>query len=504
MIALLKKHKKFLLVLFGVAFFIRAFVFYSYLSQDSRYWQVDSNTYHKVALRVAGGEGIVNDDGSPHFYRLPGYSLFLGLCYKIFGESKVVALWVQVLLASLIPILIFLLSLVLFPKHLFLAQCVSLYSCFHLGLVLYAGFFMTESLFLLLFLLFLVLFFSCMLAKKHPEVIRAREVDLFLYAPEGVCTSVPFVQWHEQHFGKKIRQSLLEQHRQTSQFEGFYQRLFCAGLALGFASLVRPVGHYLIFLTIILIVVFVTSWQQKLQQSFLIFLGWLLPVSFWLLRNFVLTGHLFFHTLPGGHFLYLSAARVAMHVHNTSYQQARNILEKEVGRRVEHFTAQHGSRPQEIEDCKIKERLAIEYFFKAPLIAFKYWITDMVRTMFSLYSAELLYLESNRQDYDYFEKGRSWWSMFERYLFPKTEKLWLKIIVWSEILLYCFVLLGFLLFCMQALVSCNWQLIYKLCLAVPYMGLFVVIALAGGYARMRLPVEPLLLIFSGAFWARLK
>jgi len=503
MIGLVKKHKKFLLLLFAISFFIRALVFYGYLSRDHHYWQVDSHTYHKVALQIADGEGITNHDGSPHFYRLPGYPLFLGLCYKIFGESKVAALWIQVLLASLIPILIFFLSLVLFPSFFLLARVVSLYSCVHLGLVLYSGFFMTESLFLFFFLIFLILFFSCMLTKKRPKNIKKSEDDRFLYMPDPGCTSVPFVQWHEKHFGKQIRQSLLKQYKQSAKFESYYQRLLFAGLALGVASLVRPVGHYLMFVTFLLLLFFVTSWQQKFQHSFLIFLGWFLPISFWLLRNLVLTGHLFFHTLPGGHFLYLSAARVAMHVHDTSYQHARKILEKNVTERIKTFTAEHGRRPQEIEDCTIKERLALEYFFKAPLITLKHWMTDMFRTMFSLYSAELLYLEAGRKDVEYFEKGRSWQSMFERYLVPNTKNLWLKSIIWSEIALYLFVLLGFLLFSLQAFASCNWLFLYKLGIALPYMMLFIVISLAGGYARMRLPVEPLLLIFSFAFWVRL-
>jgi hypothetical protein len=36
--------------------------------------------------------------------------------------------------------------------------------------------------------------------------------------------------------------------------------------------------------------------------------------------------------------------------------------------------------------------------------------------------------------------------------------------------------------------------------AIPIMILFIVLALAGGYARMRLPIEPLLIIFSLSGW----
>ena len=118
-----------------------------------------------------------------------------------------------------------------------------------------------------------------------------------------------------------------------------------------------------------------------------------------------------------------------------------------------------------------------------------------------MYSAELLYLDSGRVDHDYFAKGRSWGDMFKRYVVPETSNLTLKSIVYAEIAFFFLMFLGFLVVllrvqrekCSRADV-CSWLRM------LPFMALFIIIALSGGYARMRLPIEPLLLICSLYGW----
>jgi len=142
-----------------------------------------------------------------------------------------------------------------------------------------------------------------------------------------------------------------------------------------------------------------------------------------------------------------------------------------------------------------------------PFLTLKYWFTDMMRTSLSLYSAEILYLESGRQEFDYFNKDRPTGSMFQRYLFPQTNKLWLKLLIWFEILLYLLTLIGLCAGALKIIIQSikNWtdenkKLLCAWTASVPFMTLFIFIALAGGYARMRLPIEPFLIIFSLSFW----
>ena len=85
---ILKEHKFFLLFLFILSFITRGFVFGFYLSKDNRFWNFDSPPYHSVAVHISEGKGVVNSDTSLHFLRVPGYSIFVAVLYKMFGTIR--------------------------------------------------------------------------------------------------------------------------------------------------------------------------------------------------------------------------------------------------------------------------------------------------------------------------------------------------------------------------------------------------------------------------------
>jgi len=504
MIVLAAKDKRFLGVLFLVSFLIRSLVFHFYLCPDNKYWQVDSPTYHAIAQGIASEKGISLPSGEPNFYRVPGYPLFVAFFYKVFGDNPLAALWVQVVLASCIPVLIFLLSRVLFPRRRWLAHIAGGCGAVHLGLVLYSGFFMTESLFIVLFLLFVLCFFSAVHlwfcdAKIQKGLVHECycNPDMMAWLPDSAMSVPSFEPFHERVHSKQSKK--LCSVRAVEERSGLF---LLSGLFLGMASLVRPVGHYLLGVALLLVLFSRASWRARLRGMIALFIAWFFVVAFWLVRNYMLLGHVFFHTLPGGHFMYLSAARVAMYAHDCSYQQARDHLAAEVKTLMKERAEQNGKPLNEIEKCYVHETIARRYFTGYPLLTVKTWLTDITRTCLSLYSAELLYVDSGRQTIDYFAKGRGLWSCFMRYIWPQTTNWFLKAVVWLEIALFFFVLLGLLLGFMFVLCSsvvpwhdaCSWWR------CVPFMALFIVIALAGGYARMRLPIEPFLLILSLYFW----
>jgi 4-amino-4-deoxy-L-arabinose transferase-like glycosyltransferase len=430
-----KKHAWIVGAIFALGLIVRVLVFNCYLKHDVNYWQVDSLAYQSVAKSIAAGKGISTLTGAPNFHRLPGYSLYLAVFNKYFGPSPEPALWAQVALGALIPVLIFFLSLILFSGQLLLASAAGFYAAIHLGLVLYSGFLMTETLFILVFLAFLLFFFA---HQDNPK------------------------------------------------------RLAAAGVLLGIASLIRPVGHYVIVLALIILMLQRSHSMVKLRNSILMFLGWLIPVSMWLARNYLLLGHLFFHTLPGGHFLNLSASRVVMQTEGISYQQARRRVATEGHKEVRKEAKKlKKKRLSEIERCYVYERLARNHFMAHPLIALKFWLTDIFRTTFSLYSAELLYLDSGRKQVDYFAANRTFADMFKRYLMPQTDNKLLRVIIWLEIILCILLLFG----CLRATWLMLWRGEYGLWVTIAsFIALFLVISLAGGYARMRLPIEPFLII----------
>ncbi|MFA6990529.1 MAG: hypothetical protein WC192_00555 [Candidatus Babeliales bacterium] len=511
MIEVIKRYKWFLIGLFAFALFIRAAIFVGYLGKNQNFWQVDSNTYHLIAEQISQGHGICTDPGHPNFYRLPGYSLFLSAFYKIFGPDTKNVLWLQIFMAALIPLLIFLLGCILFPQNILIAKTAGIYGSIHIGYVLYSGFFMAESLFIFLFLIFAILFLSSVhLFFCFQNRCNCKESDkIFRYfsLPDPIATSEPYLSLFEDMFENEQKNVVLCNCQETELIKSS-RNLLGAGFALGLASLVRPVGHYLICLSILILIFSNETCRQKISKSFTLFCGWIVPVIFWLARNFILTGHIFFHTLPGGHFLYFSASRVAMHECHCSYDQAKDILRKKVDEIVTQEEQIKHKKLSEIEQCDIRENLAKQYFKKYPALSIKLWLTDIFRTATSLYSAELLYIESGRKEIDYFNAKRTIKSMVYKYLVPQTEKSWLRWLIRLEILVFFLMILGLFLGFLRTVFRCikNWDSEINrinLCSwlrSLAFATFFIVIGLAGGYARMRLPAEVFLIILSMSFW----
>ncbi|MFH1461444.1 MAG: hypothetical protein ABIF12_00640 [bacterium] len=487
---IIKNNKWFLISLFIFSFLLRATVFYYYLGKDNNYWQVDSGAYHKIAISLSQDKGV-SIDGNPNFYRLPGYSYFLSFYYKYFEQNRKNALWLQIFLASFIPLLIFLLSFVLVFGNLWAARLASLYSSFHLGFVLYSGFFMTESLFVFLFLIFSILFFENLhLFFCRRNLLNGNNVSPFIYCFDEICSGAGFIALEEKLEEEKIRRNFI--------------KLFFAGLFLGVSGLVRPVGHYFLIFSILILFFSRNSFKNKFKKSLVLFIGWLTAVLPWLLRNYLLLGQIFFHTLPGGHFLHFSAARNVMYEINCNFDQAKDYLRGEVIDLSAQEAQKIGRNLNEIELCNLRQDLAIKYFEKYPLLTLKHWLTDILRTSLSLYSAEVLYLESGRKQVDYFSEKRTIWSLFKRYLIPQTDNIYLKLLVYLEILFFLFILFGVLAgFILSMILLFRYGLRSPTCLfckTLPFVFIFLVIGLAGGYSRMRLPAEPFLIILSFSFY----
>jgi hypothetical protein len=389
---------------------------------------------------------------------------------------------------------------------------------------------MSETLFIFLFLIFIFFFlasthlFFC--KQQYCNCLKNTNKFRHFSLPDPIASSEPYLLLFEDIFEPE-QKSVIECNCQNKKLIKESRNLFGAGLALGLATLVRPVGHYLICISILILIFSNETWRQKINKSFTLLLGWLIPVTFWLARNFMLTGHIFFHTLPGGHFLYFSASRIAMHEYNCSFEQAKDILRKQVDELVaekeqllqsklsEQKKLSKPVKLSEIEQCYIREDLANRYFKKYPKLALKLWATDILRTATSLYSAELLYLESGRKESDYFNGKRTIGSMVSKYLWPQTDKTWLKWLIRAEILAFLLMLLGLFLGFVRVIFRCitTWHKNINIaeinktelcswlrCLA--FATFFIVIGLAGGYARMRLPAEPFLIILSMSFWTK--
>ncbi len=434
----------FLLSLFFVSLLLRVIFLQLFLADNPCQLMYDSNHYHAPAVSLNQGDGF-SISGKPYFYRVPGYSWFLATCYNIFGINVHRALLVQLAIASLIPLCVFFLSLTIFPQAILVAQVAACLAALHPGLIIFSGLIMTETWFVLLFTIFLCLFFLAL--------------------------------------------------RKNNNF----WLLIGAGIFLGFATLMRPVGHYVLVVSGIILALSQWSLARSIKNFSWLLLSFIPVIMPWLLRNYLLTGYVFLHTLAGPHFINHSAIRLVMQHDQISWQQARDKVYSKLAEREKQLKESLGRQLFEIEQCKLAENCAREYMHKNWWQTGKHALENMFKTIFSLYSSELLVIDAHGALPTY-EDRRTCWEILKRFLCPQVHNKSIIWVIYYEILYFGLLLLGILGFfvrfwshqaCRNSMIQC-----------FVFVGLFIFLSLSCGFARLRLPIEPILLIFSSYFWIK--
>ncbi len=435
-----------LTIIFAISLLCRALFFHAFLSHNNNYMvPEDSAQYDATAQSFISGQERSTHQWADKFHRLPGYPLILAGCYKMAGHNPIKALWIQVFLASFIPILIYFLALTIFPGSLLVATIAGLATALHIGFITYAGSLMAESFFMLFFLLFLILFLQN--SKLWFSTIKPKlELKKLLYA----------------------------------------------GIFLGIASIIRPVGLPLLLLSISFLLLSSFSKTQKLKASLSFLTGWLSITGWILLRNYVACGALFFHTLPGIHFLRYSTASIHQEIHTTSFHQARVALEQTWQEKI-----QEQNRPlNEYQRCRIAESITWQYFVQYPFISIKHFCINVIKTTLGLHASYLQFVDTK----ELFEHATSWgvWERVKIYFPPHVKSWFLVPMIYSEIIFLGLMLLGALGFCIRSLLNRVW--FEATCLTIPWAGLFIGLTLGAGCARLRLPADALLSIIASSFW----
>lgn len=437
-------------ILFMISLIIRASFFQGFLSHNHNYMvPEDSAQYKATANSLISGETIQTHSWAGKHHRLPGYPLFIALSYKLLGKNEQYALWAQIFIASSIPILIYFLVITLFPQSLITALFASFITALHPGFITYAGSLMSESLFIIFFLLFLLVF-------------------------------LPHVRpW----FSKKTNKMKLS-------------HLFYAGLLLGVAAIIRPVGTPLLLLSFFYLLWTHDTLKKKLQACGILFTGWLSICGWVLLRNYLACGALFFHTLPGIHFLRYSTASVYQEIHNCSFAQAREALAQEWEYQMQKKEYLKQEKLNEYERCVIAENITKQYFTQYPVVMLKYWIINIIKTTCGLHASYLQFVDTK----ELFEHKNSWgvWERIRIHFPPHVHSWFLIPIIYWEILLLGLILCGVLGFCMKALFNHMW--FEYGWLTIPWVGLFIGLTLGAGCARLRLPADIFLLILASYFY----
>jgi hypothetical protein len=239
---LFKNAKFYLVIAFIIALAVRfPFVF----DNSDNYFQVQGKPYSDARQNDIFAQNWLSGKGygdyiygfKYHAYRVPFYSFFLAFIYNFFGHNYLVVKIIQSLLGAFSCIIIFYINKILFDKW------VGLISAFlwslHFNFILYTHVLLTETLFVFLFSLSILLIVIGM--------------------------------------------------KKTS-----YKIIIASGILIAITTLTRSVGLILVP-TAILWICFVTKlpWKKRLCFSLIICLAMFATIFPWFLRNYYVTGHPF-------------------------------------------------------------------------------------------------------------------------------------------------------------------------------------------------------------------
>ena len=454
--------------IFIATFCIRAFVFYFYVQHNERYRQADTMDYHNCAIGIAYGTGMHRADNlKPIFWRTPGYPLLLAATYKVYGmngspfdknhDAHMIFLWLQMLLCSLTPIILFLLAYML-TANLLIAYLLALIAMVHPGFILASMYLLTEGIAIMFFYLFLLFFYRS------------------------------FSSYGEQ------------KNKNT-----WWHSLIYAGIALAAYTWMRPMGEFVLIVALLLLcIASVDTWHLKLQKCLLFFSVFGLCVLPWYVRNYNLTGKWFFCPMSGAYLNTFTAPKIVRAVNHIPLEKAIGICYQLAIQETKREAALLQNRNRAVPRELIAKRIAWPVLLAHPFIAAKEWMQEVIKTTFDLYSYQLAALAAGTFSYD----------PIEEFLPTKIyETLWqqpmpctMRIIAWLELLftllMWIGLLGGFWLFMVQCFFKKgSYKKINGLWIKVAPL-IWAVLFMTGGfgYARLRLPIEPLMIILALTWW----
>jgi hypothetical protein len=459
--------------LFCAAFIVRALFFYCFMLQTTadhiHYHQADSNDYHLGALCIALGNGMSTPgNNQPMFWRTPGYPAYLAWFYNLHGirsgdfnenhAAQRMALWVQLLLCSFIPLIILYLAHLL-TRSWPIAWLSSIIAVFHIGLVLASTYLLTEGIGMIFFYLFLLFLFKLLLDPSPHWVATCLMTTLML--------------------------SIFTWIRPMGEFVGILTMLLIAGAAPG-------------------------TWQKRIVKSVSFAAPFFISLLPWYIRNYRLTGQWFYCPLSGIYLNVFCAPKILRRTMNIplidawkyTQQQARHLIEKAYANL--QGTALHVSP-------LLSKKIAVPIIVAYPLYFCLDWIKEACKTAFDLYSSQLTA----------YAKGTFWFDPLEEFVTEKIAEclwaqvmpFWMRSICRAEMLFSIIVWLGLLgglwhfvlapLYRMQPLTADAWRVQRVWILSALITSAIIGMTGGFGYARLRLPVEPLMFILSLQSWATL-
>jgi len=458
----------------------------------SYYHQPDSADYHNGAVCITLGNSMTMiGTNQPIFWRTPGYPLYLSAFYAWFGVTNTgfnanqaaqrAALWVQILLCSLIPIILFYLAYVLTGIYV-IAWITAWISVFHIGLILASTYVLTEGLGMIFFYLFLIFFYRLLLTD-------------FVHSKQWVSVSL------------------------------------LAALTLSLYTWIRPMGEFVGLIAAIMIFFLSPgSWHLSLQKSMTFFAPFFISLLPWYWRNYNLTGGWFFCPLSGIYLNCFCAPKILRRTMGISLHDAWKHTQQLA--QQELYTAYQAIKGSgKFLSPLLSRNVALPILIAYPFYFAIDWIREAFKTLLDLYSSQFVT----------FAHDTFWYDPLEDFLMDKTlgclwyapMPVWMRLICWTELVYAFFLWIGLLggawVFIIHSIlrqaqdernagktkkiktfeaVKQNAAFVLRMRWLWFMCGIIIgaVVAMTGGYgyARLRLPVEPLMIILSLTYWYHIR
>ncbi len=465
------------LIFFLAAFAVRALTFEFYIKPQERYCQADSRDYHNCAFCISHGYGMHYPHGQPIFWRTPGYPWYLSYFYKQYDAEQTLisvgpnkqtktdfrsyavpqqkSIWVQILLSSLLPILILHLALAVTDLLPVAWICASI-SVWHIGFVLASTYLLTDALAMLLFIGFLIAFYRSIEQKKN--ALR--------YAAS-------------------------------------------AALLLAAYTWMRPMGQFVALASVVLFLLTRDNLQDKGKKTALFALLFSAALAPWFMRNQKLTGSFFFCPLFGLYLNVFNAPKILSRVAKIPLKEAHSQLTAAAHQLTQEAQLQARLRGKVACGELVALETALPLIKQHPGYFIYDWSVEVLKTTFDLYSSQLVAFAQNCFR----------WDPLVEYLDEKIANcLWrgsifgaTRCIAWLEFFGSFVIWIGLLIGTIQVLVAPLLQrrslrflfedtFRQSWFLALNFIGIVLLQTGGFGYARLRLPVEPLILILGVTFW----
>jgi len=426
------------LPIFFLALILRGGAFFYTFNQPEVALQPDSTMYISLARGLAENGSLSYPESPSRLSadRTPGYPFFLALCLSLAGGSHLAVSLAQVLLDSLSCVLVFFIAERLWQGSGLLS---GILASLNLGMITYSHFILNDSLFLFVFLWFLI----------------------------GLVTYLREPGWKGSVF---------------------------LGVVLGAATMIRPVTMYLpIVLIPMLVVALLIKHDQHLllavAKALMIGIMFVVCLAPWMMRNHSHYGRWSLTAQSGEHLL--------QYIVPFTWQYSKGLPFIEGMKQTSDAFKEKAAKadlnakkanPFEVSDFQVK--MAMDYLREEPKTAIaKAWVFGMAKNLFAPSIIDFSYLLNIERSHFFYTEGGT--TLERAWNFVKGMKGWFAWAVIGSLLVLGLSRILQIWGAMQLMKRKNWEGFFLLLI----IGYFLLVSGPVGYAKYRLPFEPILIIF---------